>query len=92
VCLRGWDILKRPNQSILTSNQGSDFIRKDPSGKHVRLDVNSVLKDKSGAIISYKYSGIIELTPGSAAVLTGNKDAKTTDFGDARKCFFSESE
>jgi hypothetical protein len=51
-----------------------------------------VLKDKSGAIISYKYSGIIELTPGSAAVLTGNKDAKTTDFGDARKCFFSESE
>jgi Protein of unknown function (DUF3237) len=43
---------------------GSDFIRGDPSGKHVRLDVNSVLKDKSGAIISYKYSGIIDMKPG----------------------------
>jgi len=43
---------------------GSDFIRGDPSGKHVRLDVNSVLKDKSGAIISYKYSGIIQMTAG----------------------------
>ncbi|KAH8809782.1 hypothetical protein F5882DRAFT_390666 [Hyaloscypha sp. PMI_1271] len=65
---------------------GSDFIRGDPSGKHVRLDVNSVLKDsKSGAIISYKYSGIIEMKPGPTAVLTGSKDAKTTEFGDVRK-------
>jgi len=61
---------------------GSDFIRGDPSGKHVRLDVNSVLKDKSGAIISYRYSGIIDMKPGPTAVLTGRSDAKTTDFGD----------
>jgi len=61
---------------------GSDFIRGDPSGKHVRLDVNSVLKDKGGAIISYRYSGIIEMKPGPTAVLTDSKDAKTTDFGD----------
>lgn len=60
---------------------GSDFIRGDPSGKHVRLDVNSVLKDSSGAFISYKYSGIIELEPGNIAVLSGSKDAKTTEFG-----------
>jgi hypothetical protein len=51
----------------------------DPSGKHVRLDVNSVLKDASGAYISYKYSGIIDMKPGPTAVLTGSSDAKTTD-------------
>jgi len=62
---------------------GSDFIRQDPDGKHVRLDVNSVLKDKSGAIISYRYSGVIEVTPGVAAVLGGQEGAKTTEFGDA---------
>jgi hypothetical protein len=58
----------------------------DPSGKHVRLDVNSVLKDASGAYISYKYSGIIDMKPGPTAVLTGSSDAKTTEFGDVRKC------
>jgi hypothetical protein len=46
-----------------------------------------VLKDKSGAIISYKYSGVINMRPEPAAVLTGQKDAKTTNFGDVRKCF-----
>lgn len=64
---------------------GSDFIRQDPSTKHVRLDVSSVLTDKSGAIISFKYSGIINVTTGVAAVLGGSKDAKTTEFGDACK-------
>lgn len=62
---------------------GADFIRGDPSGKHVRLDVNSILKDKSGAVISFKYSGIINVTEGVAAVLSGHADAKTTEFGDA---------
>ncbi|TVY28108.1 hypothetical protein LHYA1_G002730 [Lachnellula hyalina] len=61
---------------------GSDFIRQDPSGKHLRLDVNSVLKDKSGAVISYKYSGVMTLTPAIGAVLQGAADAKSTDFGD----------
>lgn len=46
-----------------------------------------MLKDKSGAIISYKYSGVINMRPEPAAVLTGQKDAKTTNFGDVRKCF-----
>lgn len=62
---------------------GSDFIRQDPSGSHVRLDVNSILKDKSGAVISYKYSGIIRVTPEVGAVLGGAKEAMTTKFGDA---------
>jgi len=60
---------------------GSDFIRQDPDGKHVRLEVNSVLKDKSGSMISYKYSGIIEVTSGEAAVLGGKEGAKSTEFG-----------
>jgi len=60
---------------------GSDFIRQDPSGKHLRLDVTSVLKDKSGAVISFKYSGIINLTQQIAAVLGDSADAKTTEFG-----------
>ena len=66
---------------------GSDFIRQDPSGKHVRLDVNSILKDTTGAIIAFKYSGVIALTPSTATVLGGSPDAKTTGFGDA--CEFS---
>lgn len=61
---------------------GSDFIRQDPSSKHVRLDVNSILKDKSGAIISYKYSGVLNVTEGVGKVLSGSADAKTTPFGD----------
>ncbi|KAH8663109.1 hypothetical protein BGZ60DRAFT_81476 [Tricladium varicosporioides] len=60
---------------------GSDFIRMDPSQKHLRLDVNSVLKDSSGGFIGYKYSGIITLTPEIGAVLTDKPEAKTTDFG-----------
>lgn len=42
-----------------------------------------MLKDKSGAIIAFKYSGIINVTPGVAAVLGGDAAAKTTPFGDA---------
>lgn len=66
---------------------GSDFIRQDPSGKHVRLDVNSVLKDVSGAILSFKYTGIINMTPGVAAIFGDSPDAATTPFGDACKLF-----
>ncbi|KAH7330296.1 hypothetical protein BKA65DRAFT_554284 [Rhexocercosporidium sp. MPI-PUGE-AT-0058] len=60
---------------------GNDFA--NPSGKHIRLEVNSVLKDKSGAIIAFKYSGIVNVTSGIAAVLDGDTNAKTTPFGNA---------
>jgi len=62
-------------------SHGSDFIRTDPSGKHCRLQVTSVAKDKSGAIISYAYTGIVTITPEIIAVLSGSLNAKTTDFG-----------
>jgi hypothetical protein len=65
---------------------GSDFIRRDPSGKHMRLEVNSVLKDRTGALLTYKYSGVVTVTPGVAAVFAGTEDAKTTEFGDACEC------
>lgn len=64
---------------------GSDFTRQDPTGKHIRLDVTSVLNDNSGGVISYMYSGVINMTAGVAAVLGGSPDAKTTEFGDACK-------
>ena len=63
---------------------GSDFIRQDPDAKHVRLDVNSVIKDnKTSAVIGFKYTGIINVTPEVVKVLTAPADAKTTPFGDA---------
>ncbi len=43
--------------------------------------------DKSGTILSFKYSGIIDITPGVGAVLSGDPSAKTTPFGNA--CEFS---
>lgn len=74
-----------PIQLDAIFTNGLDFIRMDPSGKHSRLDVNSVLKDKSGAALGFRYSGILSMTPGVLAVLGGSPDAKTTDFGDACK-------
>jgi len=38
-------------------------------------------------MIKFDYSGIIELTPPTGAVLAGVEGAKTTDFGDASKFF-----
>jgi hypothetical protein len=74
-----------------TCLHGSDFIRLDPSNKHARLDVNSIFKDQSGAVISFKYSGILNLTSGVVAVFEGNPDAVTTNFGDAcESCFYCE--
>jgi hypothetical protein len=43
--------------------------------------VTSTLKDKSGAFILYKYTGIITMTPQIGAVLGGAEDAATTEFG-----------
>lgn len=64
---------------------GTDFIRLDPSGKHARLDVTSILKDKSGAALSFKYSGILTMTTELTKVLNGSPDARTTGFGNACK-------
>jgi len=72
-----------PVQLDAVFTHGSDFIRLDPSGKNARLDVTSILKDKSGATLSFKYSGILTMTAELRAVLSGSPDAKTTGFGNA---------
>jgi hypothetical protein len=62
---------------------GSDYIRRNPDGKHVRLDVVSILNDKSsGAVIRYNYTGVIDITGPAGKVLGGEPDAATTEFGD----------
>lgn len=67
---------------------GADYIRQDPSGKHLRLDVHSTLKDKdNGSLIKMSYTGIIELNQGIVAALTGAPEAKTTQFGDICKSY-----
>lgn len=69
------------------------FRRLDPDGQHVRLNVRSVLIDSStGALIAFKYTGIVTMTPGPAAVLGGLPGAKTTEFGDiCKNCPFALS-
>jgi hypothetical protein len=39
--------------------------------------------DKNDQLIYMKYYGIIDITPGLAAILSGRPDAKSTDFGNA---------
>ncbi|KAK1990367.1 hypothetical protein LX36DRAFT_664291 [Colletotrichum falcatum] len=63
---------------------GADYIRGDPDGRYVRLEVSSVLKDKAtGAAIRFDYTGTIDVTGPSGAVLKGLPEAKTTEFGEA---------
>lgn len=60
---------------------GSDFIRADASGKFLRLDVKSLLEDKSGARIALYYTGQIELNEEIGKIFGGAPDAKTVGFG-----------
>ncbi|WYZ34633.1 hypothetical protein EsH8_I_000909 [Colletotrichum jinshuiense] len=63
---------------------GADYIRADPDGHYVRLDVASVVKDKAtGAAIRFDYTGTIDVSGPAGAVLKGLPGAKTTEFGDA---------
>lgn len=60
---------------------GSDHVKVDPDFKNVRINVQAVLKNKDGSLISYSYKGIIETTPESMAIQLGSPDAKTTEYG-----------
>ncbi len=62
---------------------GSDYIRGDPDGEHVRLEVSSLMKDsKTGAFLRYNYTGTIAMGGPAAKVLTGHPEAATTSFGE----------
>lgn len=60
---------------------GSDHVHIDPSMKHVRINVQAVLKNEDGNLISYSYKGLMEITPESRKVLLGSPYAETTQFG-----------
>jgi hypothetical protein len=63
---------------------GADYIKADPDGGRVRLEVQSLLKDKeAGGLIRCNYTGIIDMGGAGGKVLRGESDAKTTDFGEA---------
>ncbi|KAL9125856.1 MAG: hypothetical protein Q9217_005001 [Psora testacea] len=61
--------------------QGTDYIHNDPNGKHMRLNAQQVVKDNSGSLIYLNYNGVVAITPELAAILDGNPNAKSTEFG-----------
>jgi len=76
-----------PIQLDSVFHHGADYISRDADGKHVRLDVSSLLNDVSGAAIRFDYTGTIDITRPAGKVLGGAADAVTTDFGDACERF-----
>ncbi|KAK4185965.1 hypothetical protein QBC35DRAFT_287320 [Podospora australis] len=69
------------NASIL---HGADFITTDPDGKHVRLEVQSLAKDKTtDGLIRFNYKGTVSLEGAAGKVLKGEPGAATTPFGEA---------
>jgi hypothetical protein len=46
-------------------------------------DTESDPTDRNHQLIYLKYYGIIDITPGLGAILSGRLDAKSTDFGNA---------
>ncbi|KAH7161072.1 hypothetical protein EDB81DRAFT_879407 [Dactylonectria macrodidyma] len=62
---------------------GSDNVRMEPSQGHTRIHVNAILKNKDGSLLTYSYTGIIEVDEDVVALLTGSPNAKTTNYGKA---------
>jgi hypothetical protein len=83
-------VRSEPDYPVLldgTFIHGADYLRVDPSGKHVRLEVSSLLRDSvSGGTFRMDYTGIIGLGGPAGKVLGDAPDAKTTDFGEACEC------
>ncbi|KAK3337016.1 hypothetical protein B0T19DRAFT_437708 [Cercophora scortea] len=63
---------------------GADFIKADPDGSHVRLEVQSVAQDShDDALVRFNYTGTIGMGGPAGKVLRGEADAATTGFGEA---------
>lgn len=60
---------------------GSDYLRRDPDGEHVRLQVTSTAIDISGALVLFSYTGIVDMTGDEGDVIRGDGNATTTGFG-----------
>ncbi|CAK7242855.1 MAG: hypothetical protein STHCBS139747_004358 [Sporothrix thermara] len=86
--LSGGSFVSEPGYAVKVDAEfvhGADYIRPDVDGKRLRLNVNSVLRQKgeTDAFFNYIYTGIIELDGAIGKVLTGAADAKTTEQGNA---------
>ncbi|KAF4972770.1 hypothetical protein FZEAL_9527 [Fusarium zealandicum] len=62
---------------------GSDFLRRDKDGQRVRLDVSSVARDASGAMLRFNYNGVVGMMGDEGKVIRGDGNATTTGFGNA---------
>ncbi|KAK1755362.1 hypothetical protein QBC47DRAFT_414252 [Echria macrotheca] len=73
-----------PIQLDATFVSGGDFIKADPDGRHVRLEVQSLAKDKAtGGFVRFNYTGTVFMGGAAGKVLRGDAGAATTPFGDA---------
>ncbi|KAK5990672.1 hypothetical protein PT974_08941 [Cladobotryum mycophilum] len=63
---------------------GSDYLSRDRNGQHVKLSVQSTARDEiTGALLRFAYSGVVTLSGETGKVIAGDKNATTTDFGNA---------
>ncbi|KAF5535068.1 hypothetical protein FNAPI_12165 [Fusarium napiforme] len=63
--------------------QGGDFIRRDPDGQWVKLEVTSVARDTSGSLLRFSYNGVVNMAGDEGKVIRGDTNATTTGFGNA---------
>lgn len=62
---------------------GADYFKGDPDGKYVRLEVNSLVEDKkTGGLVRFLYTGVLDMRGPCGKVLRGDSDAVTTEFGE----------
>ena len=64
--------------------QGSDYLRRDQDGQHVRLEVASIARSEdTGALVRFGYTGVVGLLGDEGRVIRGDCNATTTGFGNA---------
>ncbi|CAH0026551.1 unnamed protein product [Clonostachys rhizophaga] len=80
-------IVSEPGYPFLlraTFVHGSDYLRRDHDGRHVRLEVTSTARDdENGSLVRFSYSGIVDVTGDAGRVIRGDGNATTTGFGNA---------
>ncbi|KAL2271146.1 hypothetical protein VTJ83DRAFT_517 [Remersonia thermophila] len=82
----GGSIVSEPSYPVKLDAEiehGADYIKLDPNGRHVRLDVDSAARDRTtGARLRFRYTGKVATT-GAAGRLLRGEAVGTTDFGEA---------
>ena len=70
---------------------GSDYLRRDQDGEHVRLEVTSTARSEdNGSLVRFSYNGIVAMAGDEGKVIRGDNNASTTGFGNA--CEFAPFE